>query len=87
MGKRPPSNFRKSDVLRAVASARDAGVPVAGVEITCKDGTVIKVLGDNAPEVQAAHASAAAVKAWDEATEKLKSEKPQTEKTKTKKRR
>jgi hypothetical protein len=27
-------------------------VPVAGVEITCKDGTVIKVLGENAAQAQ-----------------------------------
>ena len=42
---RGPNNFRKNDVIRAIKSAEDAGVSVAGVEITCKDGTVIRVFG------------------------------------------
>jgi hypothetical protein len=61
MGRRSENLFRRNDVMRAIKSARDAGLPVAGIEITCKDGTVIKVLGD-----------AAAVKQWGDAPMKLK---------------
>jgi hypothetical protein len=52
MGRRSENLFRRNDVMRAIRSATDAGVPVAGVEITCKDGTVIKVLGENAAQAQ-----------------------------------
>jgi len=36
MGRRSENLFRRNDVMRAVKAARDAGVRVAGVEITCK---------------------------------------------------
>jgi hypothetical protein len=45
---RRPCLFKRNDVVRAIKSARDAGVPVTGVEITCKDGTRIRVLGPDA---------------------------------------
>jgi hypothetical protein len=80
MGKRLPSNFRKTDYVRAVESARTSGIDPRMVEVVTKDGTTFRVFGDKAQEVQAAQASAAAVKEWDDAAEKLKSEK--TEKTK-----
>jgi hypothetical protein len=84
MGKRLPSNFRKTDYVRAVESARTSGIDPRMVEVVTKDGTTFRVYGDKAPEVQTAQAEAAAVKEWDDATEKLKSEKkPQTEKIKT----
>jgi hypothetical protein len=47
-----------NDVIRAIKSARDAGVPVAGVEITCTDGTVIKVFGEKTAQMQAAQVDA-----------------------------
>jgi hypothetical protein len=75
MGRRSENLFRRNDVMRAIKSAKDAGLPVAGVEITCKDGTVIKVLGDNAAQMQAARSDAAAAKKWEDATEVLKSKK------------
>jgi hypothetical protein len=78
MGRRSENLFRRNDVMRAIKSARDAGVPVAGIEITCKDGTVLKVLGENTATMQTAHADAAAVKAWDDATAKAQPEKPAT---------
>jgi hypothetical protein len=48
MGRRSENLFKRNDVMRAIKSARDAGVPPAAVEITCKDGTVIKVFGPDA---------------------------------------
>src|SRR5262245_32050394 len=48
MGRRSENLFKRNDVMRAIKSARDAGVPVTGVEVVCKDGTVIKVLGPDA---------------------------------------
>jgi hypothetical protein len=51
MAARGENLFKRNDVMRAIKSARDAGVPVAGVEITCKDGTVIRVFSDTAGRV------------------------------------
>jgi hypothetical protein len=77
MGRRSENLFKRNDVMRAIKSARDAGVPVAGVEVVCKDGTTIRVLGENAAQMQAAHDSAASAKTWDDAIAKLKQpEKP-----------
>lgn len=50
MGRRSENLFKRNDVMRAIKSARDAGVPVAGVRVECKDGTVITVLGENAAQ-------------------------------------
>lgn len=48
----PPPEKRprlfKRDVMCVIHSARDAGLPVAAVEITCQDGTRIRVLGPDA---------------------------------------
>jgi hypothetical protein len=77
VGRRSENLFKRNDVMRAIRSARDAGVPVAGVEVVCKDGTTIRVFGENVAQLQAAHETAAAAKPWDDATEKLKqAEKP-----------
>src|SRR5262245_36141125 len=38
MGKRLPSNFRKTDLARAVEGARTSGITPTMVEITGKDG-------------------------------------------------
>jgi hypothetical protein len=77
MGRRSENLFKRNDVMRAINSARDAGVPVAGVEITCKDGTVIRVLGENTAQMQTAQADAASAKTWDAEIAKLKQpEKP-----------
>lgn len=72
MGKRSENLFKRNDVMRAIKSVTDAtGLPVAGVEITCKDGTVIKVFGASAAQMQATQESAAAAKQWDEAIEAI----------------
>jgi hypothetical protein len=68
VGRRSENLFKRNDVMRAIKSARDAGVPVAGVEVVCKDGTTIRVFGENVTQLQAAHDTAAAVKPWDDAT-------------------
>jgi hypothetical protein len=68
MSRRGENLFKRNDVMRAIKSVQDAGLPVAGVEITCKDGTVIKVLGDSAAQMQATQENAAAAKAWVDAT-------------------
>jgi len=76
MARRGNNLFKRNDVMRAIKRAEDAGLPVAGVEITCKDGTVIRVLGDSAGQMQTEHESDAAVNQWDDAIAKLKVEKP-----------
>jgi hypothetical protein len=46
--KMPPrgnNSFREADIRRAVRCAREAGIMPASIEITCKDGTRIKVSG------------------------------------------
>ena len=48
MGRRSVNLFKRNDVMRAVNAARDAGVPVASVEIVTNDGTIIKVHGPDA---------------------------------------
>src|SRR5712675_2372153 len=48
MGRRSENLFRRNDVMRAIKCAQDSGLPVAGVEIVTKDGTVIKVTAPDA---------------------------------------
>ena len=48
MGRRSENLFRRNDVMRAIKCAQDSGLPVAGVEIVTKDGTVIRVTGPDA---------------------------------------
>ena len=77
MGRRSENLFKRNDVMRAVKAARDSGLPVAGVRVECKDGTVITVLGENVAQLQATQDTAAGAKAWDDATARLKQpEKP-----------
>lgn len=47
---RRPSNFRQSDVERAVKGARNAGLTVVAVEMT-PDGTIRIVGADHAEQV------------------------------------
>jgi hypothetical protein len=71
MAGRGENLFKRNDVMRAIKSVTDAGLPVAGVEIVCKDGTVIKLFGASAAQMQATQESAAAAKAWVDATEAI----------------
>jgi hypothetical protein len=48
MGRRSVNLFKRNDVMRAVNAARDAGVPVATVEI----GTIFRVHGPDARHEQ-----------------------------------
>jgi hypothetical protein len=47
MGKRGPSSFKRLDALRAIKSAREAGITPTVVEIETKDGAIIRIYGDN----------------------------------------
>jgi hypothetical protein len=75
VGRRSENLFKRNDVMRAIKSARDAGVPVAGVEVVCKDGTTIRVLGENAAQLQAAQDNAAGAQPWQDAITKLEAKK------------
>jgi hypothetical protein len=48
VGKRGPSSFKKLDALRAIKSAREAGITPTVVEIETKDGAIIRVYGGGA---------------------------------------
>jgi hypothetical protein len=48
VGRRSENLFKRNDVMRAINSARDAGVPVATVEIVAKDGTIFRMHGPDA---------------------------------------
>jgi hypothetical protein len=65
---RGPNRFLRNDAVRAVASARQAGIEPTGLEIVTADGTTFRVFGAGAP--QATPATGAAD--WNAATEKLK---------------
>ncbi len=71
MGRRGPSSFKKLDALRAIKSAREAGLEPAMIEIETKDGVTIRVYGDNAA-LSETTPDAAGAKAWDEEIAKLK---------------
>jgi hypothetical protein len=65
VGKRGPASFKKLDALRAIKSAREAGITPTMVEIETKDGAIIRVFGATPQEVVSA-------KEWDEEIAKLK---------------
>jgi len=81
MGRRSENLFKRNDVMRAIKSARDAGVPVASVRVECKDGTVITVSGENAAQLQAAADNPTG---WDDAIAELEKQKRTKPKTKAK---
>jgi hypothetical protein len=71
MARRGSNRFRKNDAIRAIRSARDAGIEPAGLEVIIEASgtTTFRVLGDKlAPETP----ESAGVKAWNAETEKLK---------------
>jgi hypothetical protein len=72
MGRRGVNSFRRNDAIRAVKSAQDAGVEVAGLDvIVAPDGTTtFRVYGSErmptpTPEVMSA-------REWDEAIDREK---------------
>jgi hypothetical protein len=69
---RTESRFREREVARAVRAAKAAGGE--RVEIDPTSGKITVIVG----KPEALDATAAAVKQWDDATEKLKTEKPKT---------
>jgi hypothetical protein len=72
MGKRTEGNFRRTDAIRAVKAARDAGVEPAVVEITTADGTTFRIFGVGAAPTEATCADA---KRWQEEIARLKAKK------------
>jgi hypothetical protein len=69
VGKRGPSSFKKLDALRAIKSARAAGITPTMVEIETKDGAIIRVFGATPQE-------AVSAKEWDAEIAKLKAATP-----------
>jgi hypothetical protein len=75
MGKRGLNAFRRNDAIRAIQSARDAGIEPSGLEvIVAPDGTTtFRVLGHKAATQTSAEVMTA--KEWDAEIEKLKAKK------------
>jgi hypothetical protein len=71
VGKRGPSSFKKLDALRAIKSAREAGLEPAMVEIETKDGVTIRVYGDKAAQTEMNREVMTSAE-WDREIEKLK---------------
>jgi hypothetical protein len=72
LGRRGSNSFKRNDLIRAVRSARDAGVEVSGVDVVvAPDGTTtFRVLGP-----QAAASAGSEIKGaseWDAEIEKLR---------------
>jgi hypothetical protein len=73
MGRRGTNAFKRSDAVRAVESARAAGITPTMLEIVALDGTVFRIYGHKAlpgetPEIMSAAA-------WDEAIAREKAAK------------
>ena len=71
MPKRGDNTFKRSELRRALRSAREEGFAVERFEIDPEDRRIV-VYGANATQ---AMQESAAVKQWDDATEVLKSKK------------
>jgi hypothetical protein len=69
MSKRGDNAFRRTDAVRAVKAAHDAGVEPAVVEIVTSDGTTFRIFGVGAAPPEA---TAAGAKQWQEEIAKLK---------------
>jgi hypothetical protein len=48
--RRGRNQFRLTDVIRAIRSAKAGGLAIGGVEVVTKDGTTIRVLSNAAHE-------------------------------------
>jgi hypothetical protein len=75
MGRRGSNAFKRNDAIRAIESARDAGIEPSGLEvIVAPDGTTtFRVLG---PKAGTASAEVVSSKEWDAEIEKLKAKTP-----------
>jgi len=74
MGRRRSNAFKRNDAIRAIQSARDAGIEPSGLEvIVAPDGTTtFRVLGSKAATTTAEVMSA---KEWDDEIAKLTAKK------------
>jgi hypothetical protein len=75
MARRGVNAFRKNDAVRAIRSARDAGVEVAGLDVIVgADGSItFRVYGREAMPTPTAEVMSA--REWDAETEKLRAKK------------
>jgi hypothetical protein len=70
--KRPqPNAFRRNDAVRAIQSARDAGLEPAMIEIITEDGTTFRIYGDKAIPASSC-AEPGVSKEWQNEIDKLK---------------
>jgi hypothetical protein len=74
MGKRGLNAFKSNDAVRAIESARKAGVEPAMVEIVAKDGTTFRIYGDRAVTIPA-NSEPGISREWREAIDELKKQK------------
>jgi hypothetical protein len=75
MGRRGANAFKKNDAVRAIRSARDAGVEVAGLDVIVgADGTTtFRVYGREAMPTPTPEVMSSAE--WDRETERLRAKK------------
>jgi hypothetical protein len=75
VGKRGSNAFKRNDAVRAIQSARDAGLEPSMVEVVvaADGGVTFRVYGD---KTVLTSESAPGAKAWDEEIEKLKPKAP-----------
>jgi hypothetical protein len=73
MGKRGPNAFKRNDAIRAIESARDAGIAPATVEVVvARDGSVTyRVYSEDAVPTPAS-AEPGVSKEWQDETNELK---------------
>jgi hypothetical protein len=72
MARRGSNSFKRNDAIRALKSARDAGLEPAMMEIVTEDGTTFRIYGDKAVPMPTSECAGADAKAWTEEIEKLK---------------
>ena len=72
MARRGSNSFKRNDAIRAIRSAKDAGMESSMIEIVAKDGTTFRVYGDKAACTETTQESA--TKAWDKAITKSASD-------------
>jgi hypothetical protein len=78
MARRGSNSFKRNDAIRAIRSAKDAGIEPSMIEIVAKDGTTFRVYGDKATGLMGMSTETTAAREWQDEIEKLKAAKPKT---------